>query len=217
MPKEPEEPDGQEGGDSMRHRILLVDDEPMVTEALRRCLSDEPYEVLTACSAEEALELMRDTPVDLVLSDHKMPGMSGGEFLSVVKEKYPETVRILVTGYATLDMAIQAINQGQVYHFFSKPIKEIDVAVTIRHALQQRQLMIEARRLLQRVKAQSAILEELERESPGLTRVDRDHTGAIVIDESASDAQALILRMSEELRQPGYRLSQADSENGRAS
>jgi two-component system probable response regulator PhcQ len=73
--------------------------------------------------------------VDVVISDEKMPGMSGSEFLSLVRQEYPDTIRIILTGYGSLESAIRAINEGEIYRLFTKPCNVIDLAITIRLAL----------------------------------------------------------------------------------
>ena len=119
----------------MGHKVLFVDDQPNVIEGLKRVLRKEPYEILSASSAAEALDIMSQQPIDVVVSDEKMPGMSGSEFLFLVSQKYPDTVRMLLTGQASLDATIRAINQGEIYHCFTKPCNEADIATTIRQAL----------------------------------------------------------------------------------
>ncbi len=130
----------------MAHKVLFVDDEPHVLAALRRTLRNEPYQVLCASSAAEALALMAETPVDVVVSDEQMPGMSGSELLAEVRRRYPDTVRMMLSGKATLEGAIRAINDGEIYRFFTKPCNELDLATTIRHALEQKDLVEENRR-----------------------------------------------------------------------
>lgn len=167
----------------MGHVILLVDDEHHVTKALKRALWKEPYEILSASSAGEALAILACESVDVVVSDEKMPGMCGSEFLGVVCREYPGTVRIILTGQANLDTAIRAINEGQVYRFLLKPCNEIDLAITIRQALEQRELRAETQRLAQTIKRQSELLHDLESKHPGIADVKRGEDGAIVLDE----------------------------------
>ncbi len=167
----------------MQHTILIVDDEPSIRELLTDALSREPYDVLCAGSAEEALGIIDKKPVDVVLSDEKMPGMSGSEFLAIVRQQYPDTIRMILTGHASLEAAIRAINEGEIYRFFTKPCKMVDLTVTIRQALQHKDLMAENQRLLSIVKQQSLSLEALERQHPGITKIKRDASGAVIIDE----------------------------------
>jgi len=171
----------------MPRKVLFVDDEPNVTESLKRALRKEPYEVLSANSAKEALAILARDPVDVVISDEKMPGMQGSEFLAVVCRQYPETIRIILTGHGSMEAAIRAINEGEIYRFLTKPCNEVDLAVTIRQALQLKDLTGVSQRLLEKNKRQSAILQELEKEHPGITKVKRSRTGAIILEDEMDD------------------------------
>jgi DNA-binding NtrC family response regulator len=184
----------------MPHTLLFVDDEPHVTEALKRALRKEPYKILSAKSADEALGILVHKVVDVVVSDEQMPGMSGSQFLSIVSKKYPDTVRIILTGHASLVAAIRAINEGEIYRFLTKPCNEVDLAVTIRQALQQKELMSVSRRLLKKVRYQSALFRELEKEYPGITTVERDSTGTILVDGTEHDLKRLIEQINREVK-----------------
>jgi two-component system probable response regulator PhcQ len=166
---------------TLKHKVLIVDDEPIITNLLKDALSREPYSILSASSAEEAFPILDQEKLDVVISDEKMPGMSGSEFLAVVREKHPDTIRMILTGHASLDSAIRAINEGEVYRFFTKPCNVFDIAMTIRQAIKLNELMKESRRLLKIVKQQSALIESLERRYPGITKIKRDQEGDIII------------------------------------
>lgn len=184
----------------MPHKVLFVDDQPQVTDGLKRTLRKEPYELLSANSADEALGILAREPIDVVVSDEQMPGMSGSEFLAVVRQRYPDTIRMILTGQASLEATIRAINEGEIYRFFTKPSNGTDLALSIRQALQQKDLMAESRRLLKRFKTQSALLQELEEEHPGITDLETDHDGAIEIDDAAyDDCESLIAQMKLEM------------------
>ncbi len=122
----------------MQPRMLLVDDEPRVTKALTRTLRTEAYTVLTASSADEALQLLVREPVDVIVADERMPDMCGSELLAQVCRTYPNTVRILLTGHANLEAAVRAINEGGIYRFLTKPCREGDLTGAIQQALQQK-------------------------------------------------------------------------------
>jgi len=184
----------------MSHKVLLVDDEVNVLDGLRRALCEEPYEIVTAMSGEEALSILEETSIDVVVSDHDMPGMTGVELLSRVHTFYPDTVRFMLTGKATLDVAIEAINKGAIGRFLTKPCNGVDLAVTIRHALMQKDLAAETRRLLKKVREQSVVLEDLERSHPGITRIERDEHGATSIDDVPEDLDDLIRASRKELQ-----------------
>lgn len=114
--------------------LLLVDDEPSILSALTRVLRSEGYQVLSCTSCTAAFELLTAYPIDVVISDQRMPGMSGTEFLSQVRKLYPHTIRIVLSGYADMSSVIDAINHGEVYRFFTKPWHEEQLREQIREA-----------------------------------------------------------------------------------
>lgn len=166
----------------MQHVVLLVDDEPNILAGLQRALRKEPYDIFCATSAKDAWVILQGRKIDVVVSDQDMPGVSGTEFLANVRQSFPETVRYILTGQATLDVAIQAINEGAISRFFTKPCNPVDLIVTMRQALQQKDLMAEAMRLIRVVKRQTVTLESLERQYPGITTVERDRNGAVIME-----------------------------------
>lgn len=101
--------------------ILLVDDEENILRSLKRELLDIPYGLLTASSANAALELMHTHSVAVIITDQRMPGASGTELLAIVREKYPDTVRILLTAFTDMQDIIDAINKSGIYKFIQKP------------------------------------------------------------------------------------------------
>ena len=103
------------------HSMLLVDDEEGVRAALRRCLRAERYEIVEASSGSAGLALLRTRPVDVIIADQLMPQMSGIDFLCSARIVRPDTVRIVLTGHADLEVAMRAINEGLVYRFLVKP------------------------------------------------------------------------------------------------
>ena len=173
----------------MQHNVLIVDDEPTITDMLRDVLSREPYGILTADSAEKAFPILAREQVDVVISDEIMPGMSGSEFLALVRQKYPDTIRMILTGHGSLESAIRAINEGEIYRFFTKPCNVFDLAITIRQALQQKELMKESQRLLKMVKRQAAFIEALEVQYPGITQVKKDANGEVIIDDETDNGK----------------------------
>ena len=131
-----------------RPAILIVDDEAGVLSALRRLLHTTPYQVLTADSGATALEVLAAQDVDLIISDMRMPGMSGADLLSRAQALYPDTMRILLTGYSEIEAVARAINEGGIYRYLNKPWDEHDLLLTIRQALEQQRLRKETARLL---------------------------------------------------------------------
>src|SRR5690606_8209677 len=112
--------------------LLLVDDEQPVLNALIRLLRKEPFRVLTAASADEALQILDKEEVQVVISDFRMPGKSGIELLREVKQRYPATVRCVMSGYANGHVIMDSINVGEVYRFLPKPWEDDDVIATVR-------------------------------------------------------------------------------------
>ncbi len=129
--------------------LLIVDDERNVLSALRRLLRSHGYQILVAESGEEGLAILKDAAVDLVISDMRMPGMDGADFLGQVANRWPDSMRVLLTGQADVDAAFQAVKEGKLYRFMRKPWDENDLLLTIRSALQARQDVLELRRLEQ--------------------------------------------------------------------
>ena len=114
--------------------LLIVDDEENILAALRRLLRREGYRVLTASSGKEGLDVLAVNRVQVIISDQRMPGMSGTEFLSIAKELYPDTIRMILSGYADLTAVTDSVNQGEVYKFMTKPWDDSGLKTTIRDA-----------------------------------------------------------------------------------
>ena len=117
--------------------ILLVDDETSILASLRRVLRAENYRILTANSGEEALELLALHPVGVILSDQRMPGMSGSELLAQVRVMYPKTVRMILSGYTGLDSLTEAINRGEISRFLTKPWQNEEITEAERDAFRR--------------------------------------------------------------------------------
>jgi two-component system, probable response regulator PhcQ len=173
---------------SKSYTILLVDDEAPIRKALRRVLKYEPYTIIDAESPFQALELLKETPVHLVISDHTMPGMLGIDLLRKIHLFKPNIIRIILTGNADLDMAMKAINEGSIYRFLTKPWDNDELLVTVRMGLRQYALEEENRRLLALVKKHREFLLDLEERNPGMTGVKRTSDGKVVLDDLDVDA-----------------------------
>lgn len=120
----------------MNHNVLLVDDDANILHGLARVLRHQPYQLYTARSGDEAMAILKSWNVDVIVTDEQMPGISGTDLLAWVATNYPNVVRIVLTGHATAENAIRAINEGEVFHFFTKPCDEVELAMTIRKALE---------------------------------------------------------------------------------
>ena len=182
----------------MDSKILLVDDEANVLASLGRALFEEPYHIMTAASAEQALETMQIQRFKVVISDERMIGMQGSEFLALVRERYPHTVRILLTGHATLDAAVRAVNQGEIYRFFTKPWDDAEIRLAVRSAIEKYDLEDENRRLLSTVKRQSLEIKVLEHRFPGITRVEKDNEGNFVLNDMPETEIRRLMTMCEQ-------------------
>ena len=125
--------------------LLIVDDEDNIRKALVRALRSEGYHILTATGPPQALELLAQHPVGVILSDQRMPEMSGVEFLSRVKAIYPHTVRIVLSGYTELESVTDAINHGAVYKFLTKPWDDDLLRENLREAFRHYRLEQESR------------------------------------------------------------------------
>ena len=144
-----------------QQRVLFVDDESNILKAIQRLLRSEPIEVLTAQRPEEALALLDRTDVQLVVSDHRMPGMSGADLLSVVRERHPEIVRVMMTGYTHMDVAVEAINRGEIYRLITKPWNDDELRLTLKQALDHYTLKQEVQRLNQVTRQQNFKLQHM--------------------------------------------------------
>lgn len=178
-------------------KLLIVDDEPNVVSALRRmCLNKaagpaipEP-QVTTFTSPLLALEFARDHPVDLVISDYRMPEMDGVSMLIRLRQLQPDAARIIVSAWTDMDGIIRAINDLGSFRFVSKPWSDNDLKVTIMEVLAHRSLLIENRQLADEVRRQRCVisqqqieLDRLELESPGITRVRWSEDGGVLLEE----------------------------------
>jgi len=122
----------QEGAPS--RTLLLVDDEPSILSALRRTLRSTGYQIMTAATAEAALDCMAHYQVGVIVSDNRMPGVTGLELLREIKARYPQTVRVMLSGYADLEALSLAVNAGEIFRFISKPWEEGELKVAINDA-----------------------------------------------------------------------------------
>ena len=132
----------------VQQRLLIVDDEDSVLRALRRALRRQGWAIQTAATGEAGLVALEGWAAQVVVSDYKMPGMSGVEFLRAVKERFPKAQRIMLTGYADQQAIEEAINRSEVFRFISKPWDDQQLQLTISSAFEQYELQEENRRLL---------------------------------------------------------------------
>ncbi|MFA5182078.1 MAG: HD domain-containing phosphohydrolase [Syntrophales bacterium] len=143
-----------------RIRILVVDDEPLVLDIIKRLLKDGHYEIFTAASGPEGLSLMGVFPIQIVISDYRMPEMNGVEFLREVCRLWPDTIRIVLSGYADSQAVIAAINEGQIYKFMAKPWNNEELKITIVNAVDRYRLAQENMRLTEDLKWKNEALQK---------------------------------------------------------
>lgn len=141
--------------------LLLVDDEANILSSLKRLFRPHGYRIFTAENGRQGLEILARESVDMVISDMRMPEMNGAQFLEQARKTWPDTVRILLTGYAELDSAIDAINKGQIYRYIAKPWEDADMLVLVRQALERKVLLQEKKRLEALTQRQNEELREL--------------------------------------------------------
>src|SRR3990172_11652497 len=123
-------------------RILVVDDEIIVCESCQRILEEEGYEVEIALSGKEAFEKMKEHPHDLVITDLKMPGIDGMEVLKVVRKEYPDTIVIMITGFSTVETAVEAMKLG-AFDYIPKPFTPDEVSIVMKKAIEKKSLLLE--------------------------------------------------------------------------
>ena len=145
----------------MKDKIVFVDDKSSILDYLELLFMDEPYEILNFNSPLTALKSLKKTGASVVVSDQCMPEMEGTLFLQKVKEMMPDTIRIIMTGYVDTELAIAAINQGNVFHFISKPIDVNELKLTIKNAIEHYKLVEENKRLVEITKKQNDELRSL--------------------------------------------------------
>jgi len=177
--------------------LLIVDDEPNVLSALRRLCQNAAIlpaipdpSITTFASPVEALKYIGAHPVDLVISDYRMPDMDGAAFLARVKEQQPDAARIIMSACSDIDGIVRAVNHAGIFRFVSKPWSDPDLKAAILEVLAHRNLLLENRRLADEVRAQRGIitrqqleLERLEREAPGITKVRWTEDGGVLLEE----------------------------------
>ena len=122
----------------MEQNVLLVDDDPNILRALIRSFRNEPFQMFTAHSAEEAIDILKRTRVDVVVSDESMPGISGTEMLVWVAKHFPEIPRVIITGNPTFPGIQNAVNNAGVYKYLTKPVQHHELATVIHDAIRLR-------------------------------------------------------------------------------
>jgi putative nucleotidyltransferase with HDIG domain len=143
--------------------VLFVDDEVNILKAVQRLLRPEEMTVLCASTGEEALEILSKTKTQVVVTDQRMPEMSGVDLLSSVRQRHPDIVRMMLTGYTEMNVAVEAINRGEIYRLITKPWNDDELRATIRQAFEQADLKDEIKRLNHITREQNFKLQDMNR------------------------------------------------------
>jgi EAL domain-containing protein (putative c-di-GMP-specific phosphodiesterase class I)/CheY-like chemotaxis protein len=131
-----------------KHRsLLLVDDEANILSALKRLLRPDGYDILTAASGEEGLELLAQHPVDVIVSDQRMPGMDGADFLRQARDLRPDTIRMMLSGYTELQSVTDAVNEGAIFKFLTKPWNDEQLRTHLAEAFRLKEIADDNERL----------------------------------------------------------------------
>ena len=159
--------------------ILVVDDEVNILNSLKRALMDEPFDVCTTTDYKEALDIVKNREIKVVISDHRMPGINGVDFLQMIKDENPDIIRILFTGYADIQMAQEAINIGEVYRFINKPWDIQDLLTTLRNALEKFDLVQKNKQFIESIEKKNTELVSLNEKLKGLYEVQKEFSSTV--------------------------------------
>lgn len=183
-------------GTIMTDAVLLVDDDSRVLHSLARMLQAQPYQLYTARSGEDAMDMLKARKVDVIVVDERMPGMSGTDLIVWAARHYPEVARILLTGYAVTETLVRAVNEGAIFHFFPKPCNEASLAIAIRKALERKERLANEKQLLELNRQQASDRDRFGRDLEALERlISRDVKGPLR--SVARDCQSLMERHSD--------------------
>jgi response regulator RpfG family c-di-GMP phosphodiesterase len=162
-----------------KHSILIVDDEESILKSLRRLFRNENYDISTATNGAEGLIMMREAqkPFSLIISDQRMPVMTGVQFLSEARKLQSDAMRVLLTGYSDMDAIVNAVNSGGIHRYLTKPWKDEDLLLQVRQILEQYELILENRKLLELTGKQN---EELVLLNSSLEEKVKEKTGEII-------------------------------------
>ncbi|MEE3332172.1 MAG: HD domain-containing phosphohydrolase [Myxococcota bacterium] len=158
------------------HTVLFVDDEVNILKALRRLLRNEPINVLTASRPGEAIDLLAREDVQVLVTDQRMPDMSGVDMLSTIRERNPDIVRMMLTGYTEMKIAVEAINRGEIFRLITKPWNDDELKATLRQAFDHYDLKREIKRLNNVTREQNFELQDMNK---NLEAKVRERTGQL--------------------------------------
>ena len=183
--------------------LLIVDDEDNIVSSLKRLLRRDGYHIVTANSGPQGLQCLAQFDVDVILSDQRMPGMTGVEFLRRTKELYPDTIRMVLSGYTELQSITDAINEGAIYKFLTKPWDDERVRAHIQEAFRQKEMADENRRLDRQVQDANQELAEVNRRlgqvlASQRDRIFREETSLTVARDMLESIPAPVIGLDED-------------------
>lgn len=169
----------------LKHTLLIVDDEVNILSSLSRLLRMDNLEVNTAENAYKGLEKLKTMGgADIIISDNCLPDLTGIDFFVKVRQLYPDSIRILITGYPDLDSAIQAINKGQVYRYIPKPWDNEELKLVVKQALDFYDVLRDNRALLNIARQQAEWLAMLKKKYPQVSASELTKDSLYIIDET---------------------------------
>ncbi len=145
--------------DNMDYNLLIVDDEIEVTKSLARQFRRK-YKVHTAINVNEAIMVMENENIQVVVSDQRMPGLTGVDFFHKIKDRYPDALKLILTGFSDIEAVIGAINEGQVFRYITKPWNPVELEITIKEAFEKYELITKNRKLMRNLQEANQSLEE---------------------------------------------------------
>lgn len=147
-----------------KYTILLLDDEEFILKSLKRLLRRDGYNILTALNGDEGFKILNENDVQLIISDQRMSGMSGTEFLEKVKDDFPDIIRTILSGYTDVDSITESINKGHIFKFFFKPWNDNNLRLEIKQCIDQYELIKKNRELNELVIKKNEDLEKINKE-----------------------------------------------------
>ena len=176
-------------------KILLLDDDPVFLRIVERTVQSAGYETFKANQAQIASKILSENPIDCIISDYNMPGVTGVDFLKWIKKDYPHVIRIMLTGESDLEVAMRAINEGEVFRFLSKPFKPKMLITMIQEAFEMAEQQAAPPPEVDEAPFEEpqtvGKINELEEYFPGISQVSRSEDGAIIISEEEETLQDL--------------------------
>ncbi len=171
-------------------KILVIDDDDFILSAFKRTLKKQPWQIDTYNTPAAALEASRNGHWELIITDYRMPKMDGIELLQNISPLQPQAIKIIMSANIDLEGLSEALNRASVHRFITKPWDDTILVTTIKESLQYQQLLAENKRLADEIRIQKKLidhqqaeLQRLETESPGITQVNWDDDGSIILSE----------------------------------